>query len=451
MTAALLDALAAAILAAPLLAVLLLSTGRLLRAALFDERRIQRWTAWTFGVGTVAAAALWLRLATASGATQEVPLGTLLAVPGFHVALAIDLRPQTVTMLVLTFALCSLVAAYSERYLHRERGFLRFYLLLILFAFGMECIAVGANLSMVLIGWELVGLSSAMLIAFYHRRPGPARHGLRAWMTYRVTDVGLVAAVALLQHHAHGGDFATLGALGLAPGEATLVALLLVWGAMGKGAIAPLSGWLPKALEGPTPSSAIFYGALSIHASPYLLLRCAPLLDQAPAARVVIVALGAWTALHAATSALARPDIKTALGYRAVAHIGLMWVEVGCGWNDLALLHIVAHALARTWQLLRAPSALAHHSERTTASLWQRAAARAAALPWLRGARVARWQRAAWWWASEQWHLDAAGRALILAPLAAILRRLEAAMATTLTWLGASDDEAGKPRRERPR
>ena len=435
---ALAELLTIAILGAPIFALLLLTVGHFALGEALAERRIQQLTASIFGVGLVGALTLFVAFAMADVPHVVVDLGSMLSLRGYHFDLAMELTPTTLTLLVLTFALSAVVGAYSARYLHRDSGFFRFYLLLVLFAFGMELIVTARSLTLLFAGWEFVGLTSALLIAFYHRRLGPTRHGLRAYATYRATDVGLLLAVAILEHHAHAADFDRLGELALEPGIATLVALLVVFGAMGKGAIVPLSGWLPKAMEGPTPSSAIFYGALSIHASPYLLLRAEPLLERVPLAQTLVVGLGAVTALHATLVGRTRPDIKTALGYASVAQVALIWVEVGLGLTTLALVHIVLHGALRTWQLLRAPSVLHERAEmarRSGRGSWPAILAPERLLP----RRLAAWLYRT---SLEQWYLDQAGRVLLLNPLAGLLRGLDRLDGAVRGALGAADLEA---------
>jgi NADH:ubiquinone oxidoreductase subunit 5 (subunit L)/multisubunit Na+/H+ antiporter MnhA subunit len=130
---------------------------------------------------------------------------------------------------------------------------------------------------------------------------------------------------------------------------------------MGKAAQVPLGGWLPRAMEGPTPSSAIFYGAISIHLGPYLLLRATPILEAAPLAAWAVIAVGATTALHATFVGRVQTDIKSALAYASMTQVGLIFVEIGAGLQLLALLHIVGHASIRSLQILRSPSLLHDH------------------------------------------------------------------------------------------
>ena len=142
---------------------------------------------------------------------------------------------------------------------------------------------------------------------------------------------------------------------------ATVVGLLLLWASMGKAAQVPLSGWLPRAMEGPTPSSAVFYGALSIHLGPYLLLRAASILEFSGVAAGAVISVGALTALHATFVGRTQSDIKSALAYASMTQVGLIYVEIGLGFYHLAVAHIVGHAAIRTLQILRSPSLLHDH------------------------------------------------------------------------------------------
>lgn len=269
-------------------------------------------------------------------------------------------------------ALIGLVAAFSMRYLHREPGFSRFYLLLALFGASVEFVVLAGSLDLVFLGWELVGLTSALLIAFFHERRGPIEHGFRAFVTYRLCDIGLLAAIVALHYmvgtsevasttnHPWNG-FVVPGTVG----GATVVGLLILWASMGKAGQLPLSGWLPRAMEGPTPSSAVFYGALSVHLGPYLLLRAHPIIQSSPWVASAVVVVGGLTALHATFVGRTQTDIKTALAYASMTQVGLIYVEIGLGFPHVALAHIVGHAAIRTLQVLRSPSLLHdyHHLE----------------------------------------------------------------------------------------
>jgi NAD(P)H-quinone oxidoreductase subunit 5 len=183
-------------------------------------------------------------------------------------------------------------------------------------------------------------------------------------------------AAALAHAYAGSSEYTVLygsepwpsGAPGLSGGAALVVALLLLFAAMGKSAQVPFSGWLPRAMEGPTPSSAIFYGALSVHAGCYVLLRAGPLLDREPLASAALVVVGVVTAIYATLVGRAQTDIKTSLAYAALTQLGLIIAEIGLGLRMIALVHIVGHAFLRSLQFLRAPSLL-HERHRVEAAM----------------------------------------------------------------------------------
>jgi NAD(P)H-quinone oxidoreductase subunit 5 len=229
----------------------------------------------------------------------------------------------------------------------------------------MLLVALAANVAVLFIGWELVGLSSALLVAFFHDRPAAVSNAFRVIAVYRISDAAMLSAAVLLRHVA-GSDSLTLlfgGAGpavggGLAAGSATLIAVLLIVAVACKSALLPFSSWLPRAMEGPTPSSAVYYGSLSIHAGCFLLLRAAPLLEQTPAARVLAGALGAATALYAAVTTRVQSDVKSSLAYASLTQVGLIVVEIAVGWYTLAFVHLAGHACFRLLQFLSAPNVL---------------------------------------------------------------------------------------------
>ncbi len=265
----------------------------------------------------------------------------------------------------LSAAITGVVSAFSNRYLHREPGYNRYFVLLSIFVTGMLLVALAGNVAVLFIGWEFVGLSSALLVAFFHERPAPTSNALRVFSVYRISDAALLSAAVLL-HHAAGTDSLALlfggaapaSAAALTPTLATLIAVLLIVAVAGKSALLPFSSWLPRAMEGPTPSSAVYYGSLSIHAGCFLLLRSGPLLEQAPAARLLVGALGAATAVFAAVVTLVQSDVKSSLAFASLTQVGLIVVEIALGWYTLAFLHMAGHACFRLLQFLAAPNVL---------------------------------------------------------------------------------------------
>src|SRR5262245_53280403 len=206
--------------------------------------------------------------------------------PHYHFAVKFVFDRLSVPFLILALVLCGAVAHFATKYLHRERGYNRFFVLYAVFVLGMVVATLAGTIETLFGGWELVGLSSALLVAFFHERPAPVRNGLWVWAVYRATDVSLVLAAVAMHNITGGGDFDRI--LGpenwpyektpLTEAQALLIGLLLLGAAVGKSALVPLSGWLPRAMEGPTPSSAVFYGALSVHFGAFLLLRANALL-----------------------------------------------------------------------------------------------------------------------------------------------------------------------------
>jgi NAD(P)H-quinone oxidoreductase subunit 5 len=294
--------------------------------------------------------------------------------------------------------------------LHRERGFHRFFVLYALFLLGMVVASLAGTIETLFAGWELVGLSSALLVAYFQERPAPARNGLWVWVVYRFSDAALLLA-AVAMHHLRGeGDFDQilgtdpwpLGRATITSHQAFIVGLLMLVAAAGKSALVPFSGWLPRAMEGPTPSSAVFYGALSVHLGAFLLLRIGPILDESPALRGIVLALGLVTVAYAYLAGSVQTDIKSALAYASLTQVAIIVVEIGLGFRYVALIHLLGHACLRTLQFLRAPTLLHDYHTLENAIGEHLPKTR---LPWVRPAT----NRAAGWLyrlALEQGYLD---------------------------------------------
>jgi NAD(P)H-quinone oxidoreductase subunit 5 len=330
-----------------------------------SERATTRVVAFAFFSCFVAALAVLVALTTSGFTSQVVHLGRLFAV-GHHTA-SIDLVADGLSIPYVCFStgLCSLVNAFAGKYLHREPGFTRFFILLALFGTGMNLMVLSGSIDVLFAGWEFLGISSALLIGFFHERRNAVDAALRAFVTYRICDVGLFGASVVIHRATGTGDFATLfsgdwpHATCLVAGPtAVAITFLIAFAALGKSAQVPFSGWLPRAMEGPTPSSAIFYGALSIHAGAYVLLRCESLLDAAPFTAWLLVAIGIGTALHASIVGSVQTDLKSMLAYASMTQAGIILAEIGLGFRWLPLIHVVSHAIFRSLQILRSPSAM---------------------------------------------------------------------------------------------
>src|SRR5438094_1867479 len=264
----------------------------------------------------------------------------------------------------LSAAIAAVVSAFSNRYLHRERGYNRYFVLLALFVTGMLLVALAGNVEVLFTGWECVGLSSALLVAFFQERPAPVSNALRVLSVYRISDAAMLSAAVLL-HHVAGTDSLALlfggsreAATSLSGGHASIIAVLLILAVAGKSALLPFSSWLPRAMEGPTPSSAVYYGSLSIHAGCFLLLRSAPLLEHAAVARILVGGLGAATAIFAGITTRVQSDVKSSLAYASLTQVGIIVVEIAIGWYTVAFVHLAGHACFRLLQFLSAPNVL---------------------------------------------------------------------------------------------
>ena len=443
--ASILYSLGSAVLVLPgaLLALLGLST---LVDRPLAERTTSRLVQWTMIGGLVASIGiLGIMLLTGS---RHVPinLGNWAHTPEFHFSLKFVFDRLSVPFVILTFLLCGVIGGFASRYLHREPGFNRFFVFYAVFVLGMIVTSLAGTIETLFAGWELVGVSSALLVAFFQERIAPVRNGLRVWTVYRVSDAALLIAAVVLHHLRGEGDFdALLGAgpwpeghSALASYEALLVGVLLLAAAAGKSALIPFSGWLPRAMEGPTPSSAVYYGALSVHLGAFLLLRVSPLLEASPVLAGLVVALGLATAVFAALAARVQTDIKSALSFASLTQVGIIVAEIGFGLRYIALIHILGHASLRTLQFLRASSVLADYHVLENAIGRRLPPGSEVALP-LVAPRSSSWL---FRWALHRGHFDAWLTDYIARPF---LRLFQACDALERGW---TDYLAGGPSRE---
>lgn len=299
-----------------------------------------------------------------------INLGDWVTIPEytFHVSLIYD--RLSVPFVMLSYVLCGTIFAFASRYMHREPGYNRFFTLNAVFLLGMVTTSLAGTIETLFAGWELVGLSSAFLVAFFQERPSPVRNGLRVWCVYRVSDAALLIAALTLHHFGHSDFEKVLGTQswpGAMPAEsmhavseyeAFVVGLMLLIAAAGKSALIPFCGWLPRAMEGPTPSSAVFYGALSVHLGAFMLLRVSPMLEQSSILCASIVTLGVTTAIYAAIVGRAQTDIKSAICYASLTQVAIIVAEIGIGLRFLPLVHILGNGCLRTLQFVRAPTLL---------------------------------------------------------------------------------------------
>jgi len=326
------------------------------------------------GIGLLGSLGVLLAMLSQGSSHESVELGHWVVVSDYHLSFKLIFDWLSLPFVILSFLLCGTIAAFSTRYMHGEPGYNRFFVLYALFVFGMVMASLAGTIETLFAGWEMVGLSSALLVAYFQERPAPVRNGLRVWIVYRVSDAALLVAAVVLHHAVGQGDFDRLfGDTGWPAGHMTslsatkafAVGLLLLVAAAGKSALVPFSGWLPRAMEGPTPSSAVFYGALSIHLGVYLLLRMSPILNASPILSAILVALGLITAAYAYLVGSVQTDIKSALCFASLVQVGIIVAEIGFGFQILALVHLIGHACLRTLQFVRAPTLLHdyHHLE----------------------------------------------------------------------------------------
>ena len=278
----------------------------------------------------------------------------------------IDLYFDQVTAVYLMFSsiLAYLIAIYSRYYLHRESGYKRFFNTKLLFITGINIIVLSGNFETLFIGWEILGISSFLLIGYYRERYLPVRNAMKVYSVYRVADIGLLLAMWLSHHLWHENiTFLQLHNSDLVhahliehPYVGIMISLMIVVAAMAKSAQFPFSSWLPRAMEGPTPSSAIFYGSVAVHIGVFLLLRTFPLWEELISVRVVIIAIGLITTIMAATSASVQTSVKAQIAYSSITQIGLIFIEVALGFHVLALIHLSGNAFLRAYQLLISPS-----------------------------------------------------------------------------------------------
>lgn len=264
-----------------------------------------------------------------------------------------------VVFLVLVQFVTGMVMRFSRFYLHREPGFQRFFATVLLFQAAMCLLTLAGNLDLMFAGWEMVGISSFLLIAFYRERPSAVRSALKTYSVYRVADIGMLLAACLEE-----------------TGRRSELGLLVLLAAMGKSAQFPFSFWVARAMEGPTPSSALFYGALSVHAGAYLLLRTFDIWGAVTAVRISVGLVGIVTAILCSMFSRVQPTIKAQIGYASVTQVGLIFAEIALGLTHLALLHIVSNAIFRCYQLLVSPSVVAHRLRRQATAGAARAASR---------------------------------------------------------------------------
>ncbi len=261
-----------------------------------------------------------------------------------------------------------IIVKYSRYYMHLEQGYKRFFNSILFFYFSYNFTVLSGNFETLFMGWEMLGISSFILIAFYRDRYLPVKNAVRVFSIYRIGDVGILIAAWASHHLWHENiTFFKLNNYDLVhhqllshTGIGFLISISILLAAAAKSAQLPFSSWLPRAMEGPTPSSAIFYGALSVHFGVFLLLRTFHFWEHQFSVRIIIGVLGFFTAIVSYYIAKVQSTIKTQIAYFSISQIGIMFIELALGLESLVLLHFFGNAFLRAYQLLISPSVVSY-------------------------------------------------------------------------------------------
>jgi len=305
-----------------------------------------------------------------NGATVNTVLYSWITSGGFDVHIGFKIDQLTAVMLIVVTTVSMLVHIYSTGYMHGDKGYPRFFAYLSLFTFSMLMLVMADNFLQLYVFWEAVGLCSYFLIGFWYEKKSATDAGKKAFVVNRVGDFGFGLGVMLIfvtfgslnydtvfaAVGSHAGQ--TINILGNTYGIFTVIALLLFTGAVGKSAQLPLHVWLPDAMEGPTPVSALIHAATMVTAGIFMVARCHPIFNQSPAALDVVIWTGGITALFAATIALTQFDIKRVIAYSTISQLGYMFVACGVGAYAAGIFHLMTHAFFKGLLFLGAGSVI---------------------------------------------------------------------------------------------
>lgn len=355
-----------------LLIVLLPLLGAVLNGLvpLFWHRaRQSEWLIGAIGTAVVALPFLFAVALFFGGGDEPhvVTLYTWMAAGDFSASVAYRIDHLSLIMTLVVTGVGMLIHLYSIGYMHGDRSFWKFFAYLNLFIFMMLNLVLADNLLLLFLGWEGVGLCSYLLIGFWYEQQKNSAAATKAFVVNRIGDFAFLLAMFILVKHLGSLDFETLfaGEAALSQGTVSVVVLLLFIGATGKSAQIPLFVWLPDAMAGPTPVSALIHAATMVTSGLYLLARMSSFVLQAPLVMAVIAIVGALTALVAATIALTQTDIKRVLAYSTVSQLGFMFMASGVGAFFVAIFHVVTHAFFKACLFLGSGSVIhgMHHVE----------------------------------------------------------------------------------------
>jgi NADH-quinone oxidoreductase subunit L len=293
--------------------------------------------------------------------THTVDLFTWFPTGGLQVKMGFLADPLSITFILFVTGVGTLIHLYSLGYMHGDENFGRFFAFMNLFCASMLVLVLGSNFLVTFLGWEGVGLCSYLLVSFWFQRNSAAVAGKKAFVTTRIGDFGFMVALFLIFAELGSLDYGAMsaGAHTLAAGTATAIALLLFLGAVGKSAQIPLHVWLPDAMEGPTPVSALIHAATMVTAGVFLVARAHPFFEASGGTALTVVSIiGAATALLAATVALIQVDIKRVLAYSTISQLGFMFLALGVRAYAAAIFLVVAHAFYKAALFLGAGSVI---------------------------------------------------------------------------------------------
>ena len=306
---------------------------------------------------------LWRRMLESGTESIAITAGPWIQITGFHVDFAFAVDHLTMIMLAVVTGVGFLIHLYSAGYMAHEEGYWRFFAYLNFFMFFMSVLVLSSNFLLLFVGWEGVGLASYLLIGFYFKKDSAANAGKKAFIVNRIGDFGFLLAMFLIIQHFGTLSFAQVFASITAhpewhSGFLTAIALLLLVGAAGKSAQIPLYVWLPDAMEGPTPVSALIHAATMVTAGVYMVARCHTIFDRSPQALAVVAAIGAATAIFAACIGMVQHDIKRVLAYSTISQLGYMFLACGVAAYSAAIFHLVTHAFFKALLFLAAGSVI---------------------------------------------------------------------------------------------
>ena len=336
---------------------------------LFGWKRGEKFAGWTatLAMALAFAASLlsWLRLLgmPEKGRLIRVVLFEWIPIGALEVKAAFALDPLSAVMALVVTGVGTLIHLYSMGYMHGDRGVVRYFIYLNLFSLSMLTLVLGDNFVVMFVGWEAVGLCSYLLIGFWYERKAAAEAGKKAFIVNRVGDFCFLIALFYIYSVVGSLDFSVVLAkapqlLGPESAAATIICLLLFGGATGKSAQIPLYVWLPDAMEGPTPVSALIHAATMVTAGVYMVARTQVLFELSSTAMLVVAVIGALTLLMAASIALVQTDIKKVLAYSTVSQLGYMFLACGVGAFSAAIFHLMTHAFFKALLFLGAGSVI---------------------------------------------------------------------------------------------